>query len=296
MPVHITSITLLSILPALVTAQGVFDDSNLQEDALRLHNAYRARHNAPPLTWSTALQSTAQAWSNQCRFEHGGAEGAGQNLGLKQLNVIALIDQFYDEVRVYHRPQFSLAAGHFTQLVWKETRELGCAVRQDCPDGPLWTCHYYPPGNVEGVGQYTRNVHKGKGPFTLLGNSLKGQARSGKQPEPYKTEPEDRDSKPSPGAPDSKSTSSEKPKPEDDLPGLGSARDSGSSPDTAAHQADSKQQKSKHAEEKPKSKQPESDGPPSKDTNESKQQKPKHNEAAKLGEQPDKKKCYRIQK
>jgi hypothetical protein len=42
---------------------------------------------------------------------------------------------------------FSMDTGHFTQLVWLETRELGCGMAQ-CNGGDLVVCNYAPPGNV----------------------------------------------------------------------------------------------------------------------------------------------------
>lgn len=37
---------------------------------------------------------------------------------------------YYD----YNNPGFSMATGHFTQVVWKGTTQVGCAV-QTCPSG-----------------------------------------------------------------------------------------------------------------------------------------------------------------
>jgi hypothetical protein len=51
------------------------------------------------------------------------------------------------------------AWGHFTQIVWKSTQQVGCAT-QYCPNGlqnaggitPYFTvCNYYPPGNIRGA-------------------------------------------------------------------------------------------------------------------------------------------------
>lgn len=39
-------------------------------DVLALHNQLRAKHSAPPLTWSTALQQSAMAWAKSCSHEH----------------------------------------------------------------------------------------------------------------------------------------------------------------------------------------------------------------------------------
>ena len=50
--------------------------------------------------------------------------------------------------------------GHFTQLVWKQTRSVGCG-RVDCNgkngvEGWFLVCEYWPPGNVGG--EYVQEV------------------------------------------------------------------------------------------------------------------------------------------
>lgn len=56
---------------------------------------------------------------------------------------------------------FSEDTGHFTQLVWKVTRTVGCA-RKDCQRmGWFLVCEYWPPGNVEG--QFKAQVQKQMG-------------------------------------------------------------------------------------------------------------------------------------
>jgi recyclin-1 len=70
----------------------------------------------------------------------------------------------------YSAPGFSEQTGHFTQLVWKATRQLGCAVTNCSAYDPNnsngeafgWfvVCEYAPPGNVVGDGNklFTANV------------------------------------------------------------------------------------------------------------------------------------------
>lgn len=69
------------------------------------------------------------------------------------------IDAWYSEVSKYNYGSggFSSATGHFTQVVWKGTKRIGCAKRF-CP-GSNWTvyiCNYDPPGNMQG--RYQENV------------------------------------------------------------------------------------------------------------------------------------------
>jgi len=36
--------------------------------------------------------------------------------------------------------------GHYTQIVWRDTREVGCGVARG-PGREVWVCDYSPPGN-----------------------------------------------------------------------------------------------------------------------------------------------------
>ena len=46
--------------------------------------------------------------------------------------------------------------GHFTQLVWKNTKEIGCGIFQDAEGGYYVICKYYPAGNY--FGEYIKNA------------------------------------------------------------------------------------------------------------------------------------------
>lgn len=55
----------------------------------------------------------------------------------------------------FRRGGFSMTAGHFTQLVWKGSRRLGCGTAT-CNQMQLWVCNYDPAGNMEG--EFQSNV------------------------------------------------------------------------------------------------------------------------------------------
>lgn len=51
----------------------------------------------------------------------------------------------------------STGCGHYTQVVWRKTSELGCGYATCKRDGFLvefWACNYSPPGNVRGQEPY----------------------------------------------------------------------------------------------------------------------------------------------
>lgn len=129
------------------------------------HNERRARHCAPPLRWSTTVAAAAQGWADQlnargCAFEH--SRGSyGENLMMfappGSVTPSQVADAWYGEVEQYDfgRPGFSMQTGHFTQLVWAGSTELGCGVTE-CNGREIWVCNYSPIGNM--AGDFPENV------------------------------------------------------------------------------------------------------------------------------------------
>ncbi|KAF9906130.1 hypothetical protein EC991_000926 [Linnemannia zychae] len=133
-----------------------------QKIILDTHNKYRARHGAKPLTWNPQAALHGNNWIQKCQFKHSGGK-YGENLAAGYKDFKTGIDAWYKEVSQYNyrNPGFSMATGHFTQVVWKATRTVGCA-KKFCP-GSNWTiyiCNYDPPGNYQG--RFPDNVSPAK--------------------------------------------------------------------------------------------------------------------------------------
>ncbi|PIL30254.1 transporter [Ganoderma sinense ZZ0214-1] len=163
-----TLLALPLLLASTFLAAGV--DATSQPDItayLNAHNSVRAQHRAAPLTWNETLASAAQSWVNKCVFKHsGGSLGPyGENLAAgtgSGYDIAAAVKSWTDEVSQYNpnNPQPS----HFTQVVWKATKQVGCAVKDGCSGifdpkfgaAKFYACEYSPAGNV--LGQFTQNV------------------------------------------------------------------------------------------------------------------------------------------
>lgn len=68
----------------------------------------------------------------------------------------AAVDGWYKEHELYRKGDpFSSLTGHFTQLVWKTSTKLGCAIRK-CGGGNAIYCTYSERGNLQGA--FLQNV------------------------------------------------------------------------------------------------------------------------------------------
>jgi pathogenesis-related protein 1 len=130
-----------------------------QREMLRAHNTRRAKHCAKPLRWSNELARTAKRWADElaggrCALVHSDTP-FGENLAAATTGAVTpegFVELWYREVDDYRfaRGRFSAKTGHFTQLAWRSSRTVGCAMSR-CNGLDLWVCHYDPPGNVEGM-------------------------------------------------------------------------------------------------------------------------------------------------
>jgi uncharacterized protein YkwD len=149
--------------PAKASRGAPGGDAALWVDA---HNRLRAKHCAGGLSWSAKLAQVAQHWANSlrdqgCAFGHSNGS-YGENLAAGTSGALdpgSVVQMWYDEVGQYRFPDggFSMKTGHFTQLVWRGTHQVGCG-RSQCKDKgmDIFVCEYDPPGNWEG--KYRENV------------------------------------------------------------------------------------------------------------------------------------------
>ncbi|XAR66674.1 hypothetical protein NMG60_11012980 [Bertholletia excelsa] len=132
------------------------------------HNLVRGAKWELPLTWDSNLERYARWWAGQrksdCALEHSFPEGEfklGENIfwgsGTSWTPTDA-VRVWADEEKYYSYPTNTCAegqmCGHYTQIVWKTTRRIGCA-RVICDSGDVFmTCNYDPVGNYIGERPY----------------------------------------------------------------------------------------------------------------------------------------------
>ena len=152
--------------------------TSLATEMVAAHNAARAKAKPtakpalPPLTWSPEAAKVAQAYANQCKFEHNQNRGKfGENLAAaappgSKTNA-QVVEDWVSEVADYSYATNKCApgkvCGHYTQVVWRNTTQVGCATAICTKNSPfgaqfpkwqLWVCNYTPPGNYVGQKPY----------------------------------------------------------------------------------------------------------------------------------------------
>jgi uncharacterized protein YkwD len=142
---------------------------------LDIHNHERAAVGAPLLVWSDKLAADAKAWAQHlAQTLNGGrltleshAKGIseGENIaqrtdsrGASAIPTADLLSGWISEKNGYQVAPFQwerdgLAHGHYTQIVWKTTKQVGCGTAS-AGNSVYMVCRYSPPGNYNGQSPY----------------------------------------------------------------------------------------------------------------------------------------------
>ncbi len=135
---------------------------------LAAHNDERRRVGVPALRWNAKLAAQAQDYAKKLakqgalvHAKNAERGGAGENLWAGRAGFYSaeeMIEGMVDEKRHYKSggnfPQVSRTGkwrdvGHYTQVIWRETTDVGCAVVPG--GGNDWlVCRYWPAGNIYG--------------------------------------------------------------------------------------------------------------------------------------------------
>ena len=143
--------------------------SEFQKSALEAHNKYRAKHHVGKLVLNQELCDIAQKYAEKLartgNFAHSNGSFHGDNMGENlfacygmKITGKMMTDDWYNEVNQYNfnNPGYISGTGHFTQIVWKESKQVGFGYAQ-ARDGYYYgVANYYPAGNF--IGEFEDNV------------------------------------------------------------------------------------------------------------------------------------------
>lgn len=172
---NLKAIILVMVLSSTYAYAGVVDSAAI----VAAHNKWRAQVGVAELSYSPELEVSAQAWVDHlkqnyhCNMRHSKPEGRyGENLfwssaviwsdgrrELKQVQTEEPVDSWGSEKGDYdyanNRCKPGRMCGHYTQMVWRTSTKVGCAIAV-CEDSKeqVWVCQYQPAGNRVGSKPY----------------------------------------------------------------------------------------------------------------------------------------------
>ena len=143
------------------------DLSRLETRLLALHNRERAATGARPLTWDARLAAAAASYGPALerlgKLAHSPPStrpGQGENLWMGTRDAYRLeemVGSWAAEKSLFRPGIFPTVStsgnwsdvGHYTQMIWKGTSRVGCAVHKS-RQWDFLICRYSPYGNVVG--------------------------------------------------------------------------------------------------------------------------------------------------
>jgi len=139
-----------------------FTDAQKAE-LLAAQNKYRIEMGESALVWSDKLAKTAQSWAEHLANDvhamvHSGAIATGENLATwtaGRATLTRLVEIWGAEKQYFVDASFPAvsrtgdwkAVGHYSQLVWRNTTEVGCGLATGGGQDYL-VCQYNPQGNM----------------------------------------------------------------------------------------------------------------------------------------------------
>ncbi len=160
----IAALTIIMVSSFTITTgqnQRVVD----KEALLAQHNYYRDQVGVPHLEWSDELAEYAQNWANKlarkCNMYHSSGK-YGENIywtsstatEAEVVDYWASEEKFFNHRNRTYKKGSGLKSGHYSQVIWKETTQVGGAVANCKHGGQIWVCNYDPHGNVIGCKAY----------------------------------------------------------------------------------------------------------------------------------------------
>ena len=147
----------------------VYKDTAFISAILEHHNTHRSALQLPSLEWSPALASEALAWARHLADIDKGQHDQdivgkeGENLWWGTANAFSfgnMVDAWGAEKKLFREGVFpdcrvnrTAVVGHYTQIVWRNTQAVGCALISNGRNDYL-VCRYSPVGNVIGEKPY----------------------------------------------------------------------------------------------------------------------------------------------
>lgn len=149
---------------ALSTLTSPSAAQNSATDYVNCHNTPRGQVGVPSVAWNATLATYALNYANarkaDCALTHSNGP-YGENLAKGSSSTFtgtSAVNMWVAEKPYYDYASNSCTGGnqclHYTQVVWSDSTQIGCA-RVQCNNGWYYVvCSYYQPGNWAGEYPY----------------------------------------------------------------------------------------------------------------------------------------------
>ncbi|KAF3928764.1 hypothetical protein ABW21_db0201770 [Orbilia brochopaga] len=163
----LSSLLLFAGIATSVSSTVIRYTTDLDASAFGLANAFRRGHNVTALEWNAtmaeyalarALMYTIGRTNERSRYSEIISLSEGSNLFDPRLHVR---DWYMKGMARYNftHPVANKATKKFTQLLWKNTKQIGCAwISGGRPWKHQLRCEFWPPGNIGHPELYLENV------------------------------------------------------------------------------------------------------------------------------------------
>lgn len=136
-------------------------DGDEEQAILGYHNQARASVSVKPLVWSKKLAQQAASWSaklaaKNCTMQRSKNPNYGENIFIgaapESHGAVLEAAKAWESEKINYPAGTALdkasrsQAGEYTQMVWRNTTEIGCA-KSVCANEWVVVCHYSPAGN-----------------------------------------------------------------------------------------------------------------------------------------------------
>lgn len=155
---------MLTLFLVMSTAANA-NSEGFSKKIVEIHNRERSDVGSQPLSWDASLARSAAEYARELarteHFDHDlDNETEGENLWMGSRSYFTLEDmigmwaeekKILPRLRSWHDDVH--AVGHYTQMVWKDTTRVGCAIASSRRFDYL-VCRYGPQGNYLGESPY----------------------------------------------------------------------------------------------------------------------------------------------
>ncbi|KAF2262855.1 PR-1-like protein [Lojkania enalia] len=164
------------------------NDENFKNTALNAHHYWREIHCAQAVAWNDTIARAAKESVESCpqnqRHDRAGSNLSAASPPPADDDNDRWIEMTREMIHGWHEEEYKYdyahpgtpeGTGHFTQLVWRGTTQIGCALAsckgKNMP-GRLY-CFYEPAGNIINDGMYAANVYPPECPHGWYGRKEK---------------------------------------------------------------------------------------------------------------------------